>query len=84
MKVFFDRITDLLDNEKDLGRKLRDKSLAAISCSIGDSLSEYFWLPISENARYLGMNYLSHRHTIAGNDERENLKQFVVSWERHL
>ncbi len=82
MKVFFDRITELLDNEKDLGRKLLRKSMAAISCSIGDNLSGYFWLPFSENARYLGMNYLSNIHTIAGNDERENLKRFVVSLER--
>ena len=56
MKVFFDRITDLPDNEKDLGRKLRGKSMAAISCSVGDNLGENFWFPFSETAGYLGMN----------------------------
>ena len=56
MKVFFDRITDLLDEEKDLGRKLRGKSMAAVSCSAGDNLGEAFWLPFSETARDLGMN----------------------------
>lgn len=77
MKVFFDRITDLLDNEKDLGRKLRGKSMAAISCSVGDNLGENFWFPFSETARYLGMNYLGNTHTIAGKDETENLANFV-------
>lgn len=84
MKVFFDRITDLLDNEKDLGRKLRGKSMAAVSCSVGDNLGESFWLPFSETARYLGMNYLGNTHTIAGNDESENLKNFVTNLEMQL
>jgi len=77
MKVFFDRITDLLKNEKDLGRKLRGKSMAAVSCSGGGNLGEHFWHPFSATAEYLGMNYLGHIHTIAGNDEREILKKFV-------
>jgi multimeric flavodoxin WrbA len=77
MKVFFDRITDLLDEEKDLGRKLRGKSMAAVSCSVGDNLGEAFWLPFSETARYLGMNYLGGAHAIANADESENLKRFV-------
>lgn len=77
MKVFFDRITDLLDEEKDLGRKLRGKSMAALSCSTGDNLGEKFWLPFSETARYLGMEYLGSLHTIAKKDETENLKEFV-------
>ena len=78
MKVFFDRITDLLDEEKDLGRKLRGKSMAAVSCSVGDNLGESFWLPFSATANYLGMNYLGNTHTIANNDESENLKKFVT------
>lgn len=78
MKVFFDRLTDLLDEEKDLGRKLRGKSMAAISCSVGDNLGENFWLPFSATAKYLGMDYLGSAHTIAGNDESENLAKFAA------
>jgi multimeric flavodoxin WrbA len=77
MKVFFDRITDLLDLEKDLGRKLRSKSMAALSCSVGDNLGEYFWLPFMETAKYLGMSYLGSLHTLAGKIEIENLKNFI-------
>jgi multimeric flavodoxin WrbA len=77
MKVFFDRITDFLDLEKDLGRKLRGKSMAALSCSVGDNLGENFWLPFSETARYLGMNYLGNIHTLADKAEIENLQKFA-------
>jgi multimeric flavodoxin WrbA len=77
MKVFFDRITDLLDEEKELGRKLRGKGMAVVSCSSGGNLGEHFWHPFSATAEYLGMNYLANMHTIAGNDESENLRKFV-------
>ena len=50
LKVFFDRITDLLTIEKELGRALRGKKMAAISCSIGNHLETVFWLPFSETA----------------------------------
>lgn len=84
MKVFFDRLTDLLDEEKDLGRKLRGKSMAAVSCSGGDNLGDSFWLPFSETARYLGMTYLGNIHTIVGNDDAENVKEFVAKIEGPL
>jgi multimeric flavodoxin WrbA len=77
MKVFFDRFTDLLDDEKELGRKLRTKSMAAISSSQGSNLGDYFWLPFSESAGYLGMKYFGNAHFVTGNDEKENLTKFV-------
>ena len=42
MKCFFDRITDLLKVEKDLGRKLRGKYMSLISCSSSDELDPSF------------------------------------------
>lgn len=77
MKVFFDRITDLLDNEKEIGRKLRTKSMAVLSSSIGDHLGDAFWLPFIETAKYLGMNYLGNIHTIENKVETDELKEFV-------
>ncbi len=79
MKVFFDRITDLLDEEKALGRKLRGKSMAAVSCSTGGNLGENFWHPFTATAEYLGLDYICHTHAIAGNDESENLSKFVAT-----
>jgi multimeric flavodoxin WrbA len=77
MKVFFDRITDLLTIEKELGRKLRGKNMAAISCSGGGNLGESFWLPFSESANYLGMEYLGHTHTISEKDNTSLMADFI-------
>jgi multimeric flavodoxin WrbA len=76
MKVFFDRITDLLDDKKDLGRQLRGKNMAALSSSIGDHLDGDFWKPFIGTARYLGMNYLGHMHTLVNENYTELVKSF--------
>lgn len=77
MKVFFDRITDLLTIEKDLGRKLRGKKMAAISTSNGNHLGDHFWLPFEYSASYLGMDFLWGLHTIPGLTPTEDLLVFV-------
>ena len=77
MKVFFDRITDLLTIEKELGRKLRGKKMAVVSSSTGDNLNEHFWLPFSKTAEYLGMKYLGNIHTIIGENNDEKTAQFI-------
>lgn len=77
MKVFFDRITDLLTIEKELGRKLRGKKMAVITCSIGNNLGNAFWLPFSETANYLGMQYIGNVHTIAGEKNELKLEKFI-------
>lgn len=77
MKVFFDRITDLLDNEKELGRKLRNKNMAVLTSSVGEHSGETFWHPFMETAKYLGMNYLGNIHTIANEDPTDGLTKFI-------
>lgn len=77
LKTFFDRFTDLLDDEKALGRKLRSKSMAAISSSKGSHLGDHFWLPFSESAQYLGMKYFGNAHFVTDRDEKENMNRFV-------
>lgn len=77
MKVFFDRFTDLLTIDKELGRKLRGKKMAVISCSIGDNLGKHFWLPFSETAKYLGMEYVGNIHTITGENNELKIKEFI-------
>jgi multimeric flavodoxin WrbA len=77
MKVFFDRVTDLLDFEQELGRKLRKKRMAALSCSIGNHLSDQFWLPFRETAAYLGMQYIGDLHTVANREQRDKIAEFA-------
>ena len=77
MKVFFDRITDLLEIEKPLGQKLRGMRMGAISCSNGNNLGDIFWLPFLETAKYLGMKFLGGLHIVNNEDSTEKLAQFI-------
>jgi multimeric flavodoxin WrbA len=81
MKVFFDRFTDLLTIEKDLGRRLRGKHMAAVSCSAGGNLGDSFWLPFLETANYLGIKYLGNMHTTTGENNQSKITKFVESIE---
>jgi len=63
MKVFLDRISDLLDIEKDLGRQLRGKAMAGLSVSNEDDVPLHFYDPWNRSANYLGMEYLGEIHT---------------------
>ena len=63
MKNFFDRITDCIKIEKEIGRQLKGKSMAMISSGSGPELKEGFTMPFVESASYLGMNYLGDIHT---------------------
>lgn len=82
MKVFIDRITDLLTIEKELGRKLRGKKMAVISCSNGGNLADHFWLPFSESAKYLGMEYIGNTHTISGEMNEPKIAEFIKLIEK--
>lgn len=63
MKTFLDRITDCLKIRKDVGRQLKGKKLAAISCGSEDSTVLGFFEPFKLSAEYLGMEYLGDCHT---------------------
>ena len=76
MKVFFDRISDFLTIEKDLGRKLRGKNMGVISCSGGNNLEDNFWLPFKKSADYLGMHYLADLNTYQGNLQVDKIAAF--------
>lgn len=76
MKAFFDRITELLKTEKELGRKLRMKNMAMVSCGSDHILQEGFTMPFFETANYLGMNYVGDVHTWVEND---SVPEIVIS-----
>jgi len=62
LKVFFDRMSDLLLIRKELGRQLRGKLVAVVSCAYDRQLKPGFHMPFVETARYLGMHYLGDVH----------------------
>jgi multimeric flavodoxin WrbA len=84
MKRFVDRISDLLSEDKDTGRLLRNKNLAIItSYSINPEGKDGFEPVFINTANYLGMNYLGCYFHYAGDDEKiinknpELMKNFI-------
>lgn len=73
MKTFFDRLTDLLTIEKEVGRKLRGKKVGVVTSSIGDNLGNNFWLPFEKTFEYLGMTLVLKEHFIEDKITEEEL-----------
>jgi multimeric flavodoxin WrbA len=69
MKVFFDRISDLLKIEKDTGRKMRGLEMAIASCGSDRILKDGFHMPFKETANYLGIKYLADVHCWTEEDQ---------------
>ena len=85
MKVFFDRITDLLKTEKETGRKLRGKQMALLICGSDAEGTPDFEMPFRESAGYLGMGYLGSVHTwLAGNEIEEEVLQRLKAFAESL
>ncbi|MDJ0644525.1 MAG: NAD(P)H-dependent oxidoreductase [Flavobacteriaceae bacterium] len=79
MKLFFDRISDLLHYRKDLGRQLRGKNMAMISVSNANDLKKGFEMPFVESANYLGMHYLGDTHVWVENGEINQEALIILS-----
>ncbi len=58
MKVFFDRLTDIVSSQKHIGRKLKGKKVALLSVSNSNELPEGFEIPFRDTANFLDMEYL--------------------------
>ena len=58
MKVFFDRLTDIVSSQKHLGRKLKGKHTALITVSTDEELPEGFEIPFKRTSDYLDMEYV--------------------------
>jgi len=85
LKTFFDRITDCLKIEKETGRKLRGKNMAAISCGIDSFENEGFFIPFEKSAEYLGMKYFGHIHTwIEENDPSNSVLELIKDFSKKL
>ena len=64
MKIFFDRLTDLISSQETIGRKLMGKKVRVITSSIGNHLDDNFFLPFIETANYLHLDYLEGTHYV--------------------
>lgn len=82
MKIFFDRLTDCIKIEKEVGRMLRGKEMAVLSCGSDHNFKNGFHMPFIESAKYLGMRYIGDVHSWLEDDEIpeeviQNLNLFV-------
>ncbi|MBL4660336.1 MAG: flavodoxin family protein [Alcanivoracaceae bacterium] len=82
MKVFFDRLSDLLHVKKELGRKLRTKSCSIISTGASALPERSFEEVFINSFKYLGMDYMGMLYsfcdgdfTVKGNEE--NIKTYI-------
>lgn len=87
LKVFFDRLSDLLHYKKELGRKLRGKKMAMISNSGANDRKVGFEMPFIESANYLDMEYLGDTHvwftadgTAIHNEATQQLNEFRLKF----
>ncbi|MEG1199735.1 MAG: NAD(P)H-dependent oxidoreductase, partial [Algoriella sp.] len=64
MKIFFDRLTDLIGSQETIGRKLMGKKISVITSSNGNNLGKNFFLPFLETANYLHLDYLQGAHYV--------------------
>ncbi len=62
LKVFFDRFSDLIRIEKEIGRRFRGKNFAVISNSHDNEIDSDFYIPFRKSAEYLGAKYIGNKH----------------------
>jgi ribosomal-protein-alanine N-acetyltransferase len=68
MKVFFDRLSDLVTIRKAQGRGLAGKTVALISSGTDPALPEGFEAPFRQTCEYLGMRYAGAFYAQFGDD----------------
>ena len=70
MKIFIDRTSDFLDLEelKDMGRRLRQKTGFVVCTSISEEADSSFINSFKDTFAYLGMSYGGHVHANCEND----------------
>jgi multimeric flavodoxin WrbA len=70
LKLFVDRLSDLVTIRKDLGRALRGKSVGVIASGTDKELPEGFEAPFQLTCNYLGMRYIGTLYLQFGRDDQ--------------
>lgn len=84
MKVFFDRISDLLKIHQAIGRQLRGKKMAIVACGADTELVKGFYMPFRKSAEYLGMEYLGDFYGNLEENSVANLKIELMNFRENL
>jgi multimeric flavodoxin WrbA len=68
LKIFFDRLTDMTENLKALGKRLAGKPVWVIATGTENVLPEGFEEPFARTAGYFGMTYRGCAYLYTGTD----------------
>ena len=68
LKIFFDRLTDMTENLKMLGKSLAGKPVWMIATGVEEILPEGFEVPFARTADYFGMIYRGCAYLYTGTD----------------
>lgn len=69
LKIFFDRLTDLLETAKADGRALKGKQVWMIATGVEPVLPEGFEVPFRRTAEYFAMAYRGSAYLYTGEDK---------------
>jgi len=72
MKNFFDRLTDWITTEKEVGRKLKGKTMHVIAVGTDGELPDGFATPFFSTANYFDMIYKGHLYFISTEPIQKN------------
>lgn len=70
MKIFLDRLNDLITLRKELGRRLRGIEVGVVATGVVPELPDEFEAPFRLTCGYLGMHYLGAVYAQFGDDDR--------------
>ena len=76
MKVFFDRLSDLLTIRKELGRKLRGVKCSVIATGVQPELPSCFLQQFQLTFEYMGMELVNHHYACCPED-------FLIQEHKH-
>jgi multimeric flavodoxin WrbA len=68
LKIFFDRLTDMTENLKALGKSLAGKPVWVIATGTEESLPDGFEVPFARTADYFAMRYRGATYLHTGTD----------------
>lgn len=71
LKTFMDRLTDCVTTEKSIGRSLKGKKIASLSCGSDAEEVVGFHAPFELSAAYLDMEYIGAVHTWIAQEDIE-------------
>ena len=79
LKIFFDRLTDMTENLKALGKQLAGKPVWVIATGTEHTLPDGFEVPFARTAQYFGMTYRGCAYHYTGTDaERRSESEAVI------